>query len=897
MTKKNKTRKPKPQLLVFSAIFFLLTIVGLFTGPCWWVVVPGAVGMVAFLPEAKKWIGKKKESELDFWIKHREYYIELLDNRMLFRVFVLIAIAGIGSLIVGVLVQGYGILVVVGLVAIFFGVKYGFKQQRSSQEIIERLKEEEEEKKAEEEKVTAFRNIMKGVGEDRLRRIDETLSAFGHLVTDFSQRKMFIAKFNSLITVSDEYLDFEDRVHLIAVRDLINEFEKEDQICPEIPSIALLISQLCAKYLYSFDNPISETVDYQDFLSILEIRRSLGEYYFSRDYNIIQDAEMSGAGGAQYYLLGKIIGTIDEEAGSKYEALIDLLVRDAYGDGQDEVEGLSAIARLDELIGLAPVKKEIRTLANVVQINEFRKKQGLKISKMSYHCVFTGNPGTGKTTVARLVGQIYKELGVLKKGHLVETDRSGLVAEYVGQTAVKTNKIIDSALDGVLFIDEAYTLAPLTDNDFGPEAIAILLKRMEDDRDRLVVILAGYNDEMRNFINTNPGLHSRFNRYIDFPDYSAEELRRIFMGSIAKHEYHLSKDAEESLKAILRTVSESHGRQFGNARYVRNLFEKTLEKQANRLSCMDSVSKADLVEILQEDIEKAAEDNTGENNNDYSAITRLGDLIGLAPVKKEIATLANVIQINKIRKEQGLKVSKMSYHCVFTGNPGTGKTTVARLVAQIYRELGVIKRGHLIETDRSGLVAEYVGQTAVKTNRIIDSALDGVLFIDEAYTLVGGENDFGPEAIATLLKRMEDDRDRLVVILAGYNDEMRNFINTNPGLHSRFNRYIDFPDYSAEELYRIFMKCLEKYEYHMDANAEHTLRSTLKNAVDNRDRHFGNARYVRNLFEKTVECQANRLSSQETVSKEDLMSILSEDIIHARLSCGHIIKEIVPRKP
>ena len=180
MTKKNKTRKPKPQLLVFSAIFFLLTIVGLFTGPCWWVVVPGAVGMVAFLPEAKKWIGKKTESELDFWIKHREYYIELLDNRMLFRVFVLIAIAGIGSLIVGVLVQGYGILVVVGLVAIFFGVKYGFSEKRNTHEIIERLNEEEEEKKAEEEKVTAFRNIMKEVGEDRLRRIDEILSASGH---------------------------------------------------------------------------------------------------------------------------------------------------------------------------------------------------------------------------------------------------------------------------------------------------------------------------------------------------------------------------------------------------------------------------------------------------------------------------------------------------------------------------------------------------------------------------------------------------------------------------------------------------------------------------------------------------------------------------------------------
>ncbi len=315
MTMKNKTRKPKPQLLVFSAIFFLLTIVGLFTGPCWWVVVPGAVGMVAFLPEAKKWIGKKKESELDFWIKHREYYIELLDNRMLFRVFVLIAIAGIVSLIVGVLVQGYGILVVVGLVAIFFGVKYGFSEKRNTHEIIERLNEEEEEKKAEEEKVTAFRNIMKEVGEDRLRRIDETLSAFGHLVKDFSRRKIFAAKFNSLITVSDEFIDFEDRVHLIAVRDLINEFEKEEQISPEIPSIPLLISQLSANYLRSLDDPILETVEYQDFLSILEIRRSFGEYYFSRDYNIIQDAEMSGSGERSILFLERLLERLMKSLG------------------------------------------------------------------------------------------------------------------------------------------------------------------------------------------------------------------------------------------------------------------------------------------------------------------------------------------------------------------------------------------------------------------------------------------------------------------------------------------------------------------------------------------------------------------------------------------------------
>lgn len=189
----------------------------------------------------------------------------------------------------------------------------------------------------------------------------------------------------------------------------------------------------------------------------------------------------------------------------------------------------------------------------------------------------------------------------------------------------------------------------------------------------------------------------------------------------------------------------------------------------------------------------------------------LNNMIGLSRVKEEIETLRNYVLMKKRREKQGLRSSNISYHCVFTGNPGTGKTTVARLLASIYKDLGVLKKGHLIETDRSGLVAEYVGQTAIKTNSIIDSALDGALFIDEAYTLANGDsNDFGAEAIATLLKRMEDNRDRLVVILAGYSREMENFINSNPGLRSRFNRYIHFDDYTADELYEIFCSIVEK---------------------------------------------------------------------------------------
>ena len=261
---------------------------------------------------------------------------------------------------------------------------------------------------------------------------------------------------------------------------------------------------------------------------------------------------------------------------------------------------------LEDPIGLDNVKQEVKSLANFVKLQKQRQEKGMKTPKMSYHLVFTGSPGTGKTTVARIVARIYKDLGILKKGHTVETDRSGLVAEYVGQTAVKTNAIVDSALNGVLFIDEAYALVPESSgSDYGQEAISTLLKRMEDDRDKLVVIIAGYTNEMKRFIDSNPGLQSRFNRYINFPDYSAKELVRIFHMYMKKNQYTISDEADEMLKEQLDYAVEHKDRNFGNARYVRNVFEKSIQMQANRLEGRTNLSDRQLTEITASDIEKA----------------------------------------------------------------------------------------------------------------------------------------------------------------------------------------------------------------------------------------------------------------------------------------------------
>lgn len=294
-------------------------------------------------------------------------------------------------------------------------------------------------------------------------------------------------------------------------------------------------------------------------------------------------------------------------------------------------------------------------------------------------------------------------------------------------------------------------------------------------------------------------------------------------------------------------------------------------------------------QLSQSDSSKVSKKNPVVVNQPYEGdpYEELNSLIGLESVKEEVNSLANFVKIQKQREAQGLKVSSVSYHCVFTGSPGTGKTTVARILARIYKDLGVVKSGHLVETDRSGLIAEYVGQTAVKTNAVVDSALNGVLFIDEAYALLDGKGGYGDEAIATLLKRMEDDRDRLVVIVAGYTNEMKKFIDANPGLQSRFTRYINFPDYSADDLYKIFMMRANKYSYVLDEDADQYLKESLENTVAHKSRNFGNARYVRNLFEKSITNQANRLGRKSSPSKEELSQLTLEDV---KKACETVIK-------
>ena len=538
------------------------------------------------------------------------------------------------------------------------------------------------------------------------------------------------------------------------------------------------------------------------------------------------------------------------------------------------------IEKLNELIGLSSAKKSINELRNFAKIQNLRKSKGLPTSDISYHLVFTGNPGTGKTTVARLVAEIYKELGLVSKGHLIEASAKDLIAGYTGQTAIKTGEVINEALGGVLFIDEAYTLVDDDGKGFGQEAIDTLLKEMEDHREDFAVIVAGYYKPMEKFIHSNPGLKSRFNRYVHFDDYTPEELFKIFQSLCEKKAYTTSERVNNIIKEHFSVLYKTASDDFANARTARNLFESIIAKQASRVSCEIDLSIEMLTAITEEDVAWCLESTTPTESLD-DILAELNSLIGLEIVKDEITDLVHVVEHQQRRKAQGLRVPSMSLHLVFMGNPGTGKTTVARYIARIYKCLGLLSKGQLIETDRSGLVAGYIGQTAIKTQEKINEAIGGVLFIDEAYTLNSeNNNDFGQEAIDTLLKAMEDKRDDFVVVVAGYPDLMDKFVQSNPGLESRFNRYIHFEDYNADEMLSIFKMSCWKNQYTITETAEKAIKNYFS-TISISD--IANGRGVRNLFEKIVTQQAKRKRITTEGEASDLSTITEEDVLNALL--------------
>lgn len=551
------------------------------------------------------------------------------------------------------------------------------------------------------------------------------------------------------------------------------------------------------------------------------------------------------------------------------------------------------LSELDSFIGLTNIKQTVRDFISYLQFINERKKHGLKTDeKISINAIFLGNPGTGKTTVARLLGNILKAVGILPSGHVVEVDRSGLVGQYIGETAQKTEKIINDSIGGVLFIDEAYTLIKKggSGQDFGQEAIDILLKRMEDRKGEFVVIAAGYTEEMNAFLNSNPGLKSRFTHTFVFDDYTPDELIDIFRLFLKREDYTITKSAEEYLKKEFIKQYRNRDKTFGNARLVKNIFDGcklnlgkrviSLPQSERTKDILFKIDEEDIKQILQQTAEKKFTLSINEEALS-EALNDLENLVGLESVKREINDL---VKLARFFAEQGEDLrEKFGNHYLFLGNPGTGKTTVARIFSRIFYAIGILSKGHLIETDRQGLVAGYVGQTAEKTSALIDKAIGGTLFIDEAYSLVksdGSGQDFGKEAIDILLKRMEDDRSKFIVIAAGYTEEMQKFIASNPGMQSRFSKSIIFEDYTPDELMEIVYRNLKNEKKNITKEAQDVLQKHFNEIYKTRDKKFGNARIVRNILDTIKQKMLLRIAdlppSERT--EEKLNTIILDDI-------------------
>ncbi|MFT9847317.1 AAA family ATPase [Aneurinibacillus sp. REN35] len=554
---------------------------------------------------------------------------------------------------------------------------------------------------------------------------------------------------------------------------------------------------------------------------------------------------------------------------------------------RDTASELSALEKLDALIGMSGIKRRISDLYYFLLYLARRNEQGYTMrDDIGLHAILMGNPGTGKTTIARLLAEIYHELGLLPSSSVIEVDRSQLVGSYIGHTEQKVMDAVERAIGGVLFIDEAYSLkrSGSAENDFGQVAVDTLVAAITNGEyaGKFVVVLAGYPEEMRSFLLANPGLRSRFpeSGHFVLPDFTMEELVAIGRLVARDNEFILTEGAIDALWE--RVEMEKVDATFGNARTVKNIILDAVTAKGQKLAKTKQLPQDEYTFLYAEDFVRSVPQTK-------SAHKMLHSLIGLQNIKDEISTLFAFLSIQQKRKEHGLPSLPVELHAVFSGNPGTGKTTVAHIYAAILKEVGILKRGHLITVGRADLVAEYVGQTAAKTKRKITEALGGVLFIDEAHALLpSGPNDYSLEAIDTLVEEVTKHRENLAIILAGYPGLMDELIESNPGLRSRFTKYLHFPDYSVEELVEVAKKYAEHMKYQLSAKAVEKLRESFAKQGGRRD---GNARLARSIVDGAVQQQAKRLmeSGQEAFTTDELMQLDEGDIhavLHSRMESG-----------
>ena len=588
------------------------------------------------------------------------------------------------------------------------------------------------------------------------------------------------------------------------------------------------------------------------------IRNYFSKMYLTRTRNFGNAREVRNAMDRaiknQGVRLLELKGTPDYDA-----SMVHVLTRaDIEGEESKNIKSLDVVlAELNEFVGMDSVKAEIRALANKIAMDKEMMEMGIADAEVTpVHIVLTGNPGTGKTTIACKLGEVFKAIGLLPTDKVVEKERKHLISTYQNETAKLVDKACDEAMGGILFIDEAYALMPISvggsKDQTGVEAVV-------KDSGKFVVICAGYRAEMEEFVNNaNPGFRRRFSNFLHIEDYSADQLICIYRSLIRKKGNILTPDAEEMLIKLVDEMVTSKDENFGNAGEMVKLFEKTKARRANRLAQLhaggQTLTREMYLTIEAEDIPY----DPPKMIDEEECMAELNQLIGLSSVKREVKEIADYIKVERAKAEaMGKKFQGVVDHYLFVGNPGTGKTTVARIMGNIFYSLGVLPSNRLLEVTRKDLVEGYVGQTATKTARVVKRAVGGVFFIEEAYSLMG--DNFGQEATNTILPMLLDYKGKMVCIAAGYPREIRQWIDTNSGLESRFTKVIHFEDYNPDELAQIFRMKVKKDKLTLTPEAENAMRVYFTDLYNRRERNFANAREVNNYFDRVKKNQSSRL--------------------------------------
>ncbi len=534
------------------------------------------------------------------------------------------------------------------------------------------------------------------------------------------------------------------------------------------------------------------------------------------------------------------------------------------------------MAEFDKFVGVEDFKALVESIARNIQV-DVRNGRPPKIKD---HFLFLGNPGTGKTTMARLLGEVLNALGALPVGQFVEIGADKLISKYIGETAETVEKWVNKAMGGVLFIDEAYQLV---NNDHGKDAMDALIRYAWNERGNIVMILAGYEKDMEGLRKLNDGYESRFNEKVIFRDYKPEDLTEIFRGLVKRSEekFTIAQDAEDQLQNFFRNMYNMRQKDFGNARAVGNVYEKAVKRLKQRMDADPTVPPA----ITLEDLEGK---EAREKRTVGDVMASLDDMVGMARLKNDIKSIVGNAIIGRKMVENGLADPENNgIHIAITGNPGTGKTEVAKRLGQIFKVAGILPTDKVVVKEKRDLLDSFANSAARNMNDAVDEALGGILFIDEAYSLIPMDNpkDKNPDGIAaveSLMTRMISDAGKFITVIAGYKDLIDEFIaNANPGLASRFSDRIHIDDYSATELEAIYMQQVRKKKLQIDDDAVELLNKAICDMVAAKDENFGNARSAINLFKKTEKNQRARLLRDFDLSNlptAEMVRIRKEDI-------------------